>query len=571
MISTPVVTRLNDSEYTKIIIPITTESTCLYKMWTEDKSAFVYSPTREGSVQATIPANSSFTVRSDPTGGYILYAKSITGRPNLVVQMIEQVVSEGTMTAPVMVSLLDGHLGGTSWRTGGAAADTGNTTFSGDNITVPGTVTVGAGQKDLNVLWAWAESQGMTSHGADTETPSLVITTATGQMVSADSLDIAGTVSDNTAVISLAWRVGSGTENNISVASNWSAIVSGMSNGSNTITVTAKDAAGNTSTQTISVTYNAPADSENPIVAIATASQTITTDSLNIQGTASDNIGVSSLTYRFGVGAEQNISVGTNWSASVSGFTTGGNTITVTASDASGNTASDTVEVTYYPDAGTYYDATKPVSTSVTIGSTDLGAKMKMAYIFNSGTGTAVKDYAGSNDGAISGPSMTWVADGIRMGATADVITPSAPMNLNADDATNNPNGIGFTFRCKQLAEGSNGMVFGNNSVYFYLSDGRVRFASADYPKVGAGSTQWVTYTGSRSPNQSWQFYIDGVLQSPNAYGFDVTCNDIGSGYRADHSSHGFIGDFEYFYMHDALTPAEVANILAHPYSMFKD
>ncbi len=127
------------------------------------------------------------------------------------------------------------------------------------------------------------------------------------------------------------------------------------------ITVTARDAAGNTRTDTLTVTYTPP-DTTRPTVRITapTSDSTYTTgqSQLNIGGTASDNVAVTSVRWTNSRGGSGNCSGTSSWSKSGIALSSGDNVITVTARDAAGNTRTDTLTVTYTPP-----DSTRPTVT----------------------------------------------------------------------------------------------------------------------------------------------------------------------------------------------------------------
>jgi parallel beta-helix repeat protein len=82
-------------------------------------------------------------------------------------------------------------------------------------------------------------------------------------------------------------------------------------------------------------------DTSPPSVYISTSSQTITSDSLTVTGTASDDVGVTSCKYRIGTepdGSNGTACTGTtSWSCSTSGYSSGANTLYVECGDAAGN------------------------------------------------------------------------------------------------------------------------------------------------------------------------------------------------------------------------------------------
>jgi len=101
------------------------------------------------------------------------------------------------------------------------------------------------------------------------------------------------------------------------------------------------------------VRLNSPggADIANPTVTIssptANASFGASTATINLGGSASDNVGVTQVTWSNNRGGSGTASGTTTWNASGVALKTGQNILTVTALDAAGNTATDTLTVTY--------------------------------------------------------------------------------------------------------------------------------------------------------------------------------------------------------------------------------
>ncbi|MEW6329952.1 MAG: Ig-like domain-containing protein [Pseudomonadota bacterium] len=186
----------------------------------------------------------------------------------------------------------------------------------------------------------------------DTTAPSVQINNPSGNVtVTTSSIALSGTASDNVGVTQVTWRNtttnASGTAAGLN---NWSVASIPLQSGSNTLTVTARDAAGNQNTDTLTVTYNAP-DTTRPTVTISlpTSSATYTTSSstLSLGGTASDNVGVTQVTWSNSRGGSGSASGTTSWSVAGITLQDGSNTLTVTARDAAGNQNTDTLTVTY--------------------------------------------------------------------------------------------------------------------------------------------------------------------------------------------------------------------------------
>ncbi len=112
-------------------------------------------------------------------------------------------------------------------------------------------------------------------------------------------------------------------------------------------------------------------DTTVPTITISTpttASTHATSSSpITIGGSASDNVGVTQVTWsNAATGGTGGATGTTSWSASIA-LAAGSNAITVTAKDAAGNQATDTITVTYTPPAGD----TTPPTIAITSPSTD--------------------------------------------------------------------------------------------------------------------------------------------------------------------------------------------------------
>ena len=119
------------------------------------------------------------------------------------------------------------------------------------------------------------------------------------------------------------------------------------------LTVTASDAAGNTRTDTLTVTYTPPADTTRPLVTITGPTSATTyatgTSPLTLSGTASDNVAVTQVSWVNSRGGRGRPPGTTSWSVSGIVLLSGSNVLTVTARDAAGNTRTDKLTVTYTP------------------------------------------------------------------------------------------------------------------------------------------------------------------------------------------------------------------------------
>ena len=250
----------------------------------------------------------------------------------------------------------------TSLQLSGADADGGVLTYGGNGLPAgmaiavstglisgtpvaagnyPVTVTVSDGMQTATRTFTWSVANPVAPVVRIT-TP----TTATTFSAHAAALSLGGTASDNVRVTQVTWSNSLGGSGTATGTTNWSALIA-LHKGSNVLTITARDAAGNLATDTISVTYSAP-DTTKPAINITNpviAARTSTATSLVVRGTANDGVGVTQVTWRNSLGGG-GLATGTDsWSANVM-LRVGANVISVTARDAAGNTLTKSITVT---------------------------------------------------------------------------------------------------------------------------------------------------------------------------------------------------------------------------------
>jgi hypothetical protein len=288
---------------------------------------------------------------------------------------------------------------------GGSGTATGTTNWSASVALRSGTdvITVTASDAAGNSATATLT---VTYTPSDSTPPKITITspTSSGTYTAKTSpLTIGGTASDNIGVSQVTWSSSRDSSGTAVGTTNWSASVALLS-GSNVISVTAWDAAGNCTTATLTVSYTAP-DSTPPTVTITaptpSGSYTSATTPLSIGGTASDNIGVTQVSWSSSRGGSGTATGTTTWSASVA-LQSGPNVITVTARDAAGNTGTATLTVTFAPtdliaptifitsptSTGTYTATSSPLSVGGT--ASDNVAVTQVTWFNNrGGSGTA--------------------------------------------------------------------------------------------------------------------------------------------------------------------------------------
>jgi hypothetical protein len=167
-----------------------------------------------------------------------------------------------------------------------------------------------------------------------------------------------GPVSDNIGVASVIWsNLTTGTSDAATVATvggvtQWSANVP-LIQGANQVQIVAKDDAGNSTTIAVTVRYTSPPDGIPPQVAIVLPTTgdfwSAASTPLAMSGTAFDTVGVTKVSWRnFNTGGNGVAKGSTAWSCSVP-LTVGGNFISITAEDPSGNQSTSTLLVSFKP------------------------------------------------------------------------------------------------------------------------------------------------------------------------------------------------------------------------------
>ena len=199
-------------------------------------------------------------------------------------------------------------------------------------VTTNLSVTANAGTLSSTVLG--------TGTGTDTTAPSVSITSPTSSptfTASGSSLTLGGTASDNVGVTQVTWANNPGGSGTATGTTNWSAAGIPLRLGSNVLTVTARDAAGNTGTATLTVTVS---DSTPPTTAVtAPLTGTTVTGTVTVSASATDNVGVAGVQFKLD-GASLGVEVTTPPYAVTWDTTTaagGAHTLTAVARDAAGN------------------------------------------------------------------------------------------------------------------------------------------------------------------------------------------------------------------------------------------
>lgn len=298
----------------------------------------------------------------------------------------------------------------------------------------------------------------------DPNPPTIAIASPTTQATystQAAKLDISGTASDDKGVSTVAWSNDRGGTGACTGTTSWSATGIVLLNGKNVITVTATDAAGNTKTDTLTVTFT---DTTAPSISITSPTSattyTVTTNTVNIGGTASDNSAIASVKWVNNKGGSGNCTGTSSWTANNIALVPGINVITVTVTDAAGNTARDSIWVTFS-------DVTPPV-VKIKTPTTNSSYSRTCSSVTIGGTATdnvGVANVSWSTNKNRSGTctgTTTWSSGAITLSAGPNVIT------VTARDAANNAATatITVTYYEVSLADEWNGLTMVSVPIY---------------------------------------------------------------------------------------------------------
>jgi len=299
----------------------------------------------------------------------------------------------------------------TNAATGGSGTASGTTSWT---IT---SIALNTGNNVISVK-AWdAIGNSMTDTitvNRDSTAPTCVITSPTSNptySTSSSTISLGGTTSDNVGVTSVTWANDRGGGGAATGTTSWSITGVALSLGWNNVTVTSHDAASNTASDVITITYTL--DATPPVVTITspTSYSTYNTSSstISLGGTASDNVGVTGVTwYNAATGGSGTASGTTSWSISGITLDLGSNVVYINASDALGNNGSDTITVVY----SSSNTLTVSGSASPTSGSSNLQVTFACTASGGAGPYTYSWDFGDGETSTDRNSSHTYVSPG---------------------------------------------------------------------------------------------------------------------------------------------------------------
>ena len=175
-------------------------------------------------------------------------------------------------------------------------------------------------------------------------TPLTLAVNVPAAVTSGTTVSLSGTTAGGKGSIGVTWTTSTGSSGTaLGSSSAWTASAIPLATGINTITVTATDTVSHVSqsvvvTRQVSATPTSPDTTPPSLTITAPSASSISTSSASIafSGTASDNVGVTSVTWSTNTGGSGTANGTSLWTASIP-LLVGSNTVTIRAWDAAGN------------------------------------------------------------------------------------------------------------------------------------------------------------------------------------------------------------------------------------------
>jgi Domain of unknown function (DUF1929)/Bacterial Ig domain len=291
---------------------------------------------------------------------------------------------------------------------------------------------------------------------SDTTPPTVAITaptTGATYTTTSPSVTLGGTAADNVGVTQVSWSSDRGGSGIASGTTSWSTGAVTLLGGTNVLTVSARDAAGNVGAATLTVTYNT-SDTTPPSVNITAPGAGATVSGVvTVSASASDNVGVIGVQFLLdgaALGSEQTgPSYSVSWNTATA--TNTAHTLTARARDAAGNattsapvsvTVSNSTAVSVRYVQSSYATPQTPQSTvSVAFPAAQAAGNLNVVVVGwndSSAAVTSITDSAGNAYSVAAGPTVLsgqasqtiYFAKNIRSGANTVTVRFSVAANF---------------------------------------------------------------------------------------------------------------------------------------------
>src|SRR5438034_1277182 len=310
---------------------------------------------------------------------------------------------------------------------------------------------------------------GLVAAASDTTPPTVSISAPLGGATVSNTVTVSAAAADNVGVVGVQFKLDGanlGAEDLVAPYSvSWNTTT--VPNGAHTLKASARDAAGNATTSASISVIVANADATPPTVAITapTSNPTFSTSTtpLTLGGTASDNVGVTQVTWVNSAGGSGTATGTTSWTASGIVLQPGANGLTVTATDAAGNTATDTLTVTFTPTfaltvskGGTGTGTVTSAPAGITCGATCAASFASGTAVTLTAAPAAGSTFGGWSGGGCSGTGTCVVTLSAATTVTATFTLPTFTLTVSKAGAgngtvTSTPTGINCGPNCSNI------------------------------------------------------------------------------------------------------------------------
>ena len=217
-----------------------------------------------------------------------------------------------------------------------------NVGFEGAELIFKLTVTDAGGLKSQDTCVVIVDA----SIQADTQAPTVSIMKPVSNATYETSetvLSISGAANDAQGVVSVTWSNSNGGNGIANGTTDWSITEINLAEGANIITITAVDNAGNSGQAILTVTRKAQADTMAPDLKITSPSSMgfyfTSRSQVDVKGTCSDDTQVKSISWNNSTGGSGQTTGTSNWTINGMNLKKWFNIVTITATDAAGNTS----------------------------------------------------------------------------------------------------------------------------------------------------------------------------------------------------------------------------------------
>ncbi len=260
------------------------------------------------------------------------------------------------------------------------------------------------------------------------------------------------------------------------------------------------------------------ADTQSPTIQITspTSSGTYSTStaSVNLGGTASDNVGVVQVIWSNNRGGGATASGTTSWSANGISLSSGQNVITVTAYDLAGNHGQAIITVTYTPQI-TISVSANPSSGGSCSGGGTYPSGQTVTVTASASTGYTFSNWTESGSVVSSSSSYSFTASGNRT-LVANFTQVPYTISVSANPSSGGSCSGGGTYSSGQTvtvtASASTGYTFSN-----WTESGSVVSSSSSYSFTASGNRTLVANFAASTASIVGSLTLEGRPAKPNA------------------------------------------------------